>query len=152
MRRLSGVLLAGALMLLPAFPHGHGSVYAQAPQKFTMEGDLAIWNVAVKPDKTAEYEAVMTAVKDALAKSERPDAKQQAAGWKVIKLSTQVQGNVVYTHVIQPVAGADYSVLPVIYEVVKDPTEQKAFYDKYREAFAGNLGVTSGKMVFDFSK
>jgi len=155
MRRLSGVLLAGAIFMLPAISQNLGSANAQqaaAPQKFTMEGDLAIWSVAVKPDKTADYEAVLAAVKDALAKSERPDAKQQAAGWKVIKLAQPANGNVVYTHIITPVPGADYSPLQVIYEVVKDPAAQRALYDKYRDAFAANLGLSSGKVAADFSK
>src|SRR5436853_4593858 len=39
----------------------------------------------IKPDKTADFEAVMAKVKEALQKSEKPDRKQQAAGWKVFK-------------------------------------------------------------------
>src|SRR5207244_3811207 len=39
----------------------------------------------IKPDKTADFEAVMAKVKEALAKSEKPERKQQAAGWKVFK-------------------------------------------------------------------
>ena len=42
MRRLSGVLLAGAILLLPAFSQGDGAVHAQAPQKLTFDGDTAI--------------------------------------------------------------------------------------------------------------
>ena len=39
----------------------------------------------IKPDKTADFEMVMGKVKEALAKSEKPERKQQAAGWKVFK-------------------------------------------------------------------
>ena len=39
----------------------------------------------IKPDKTADFEAVIAKLKEALAKSEKPERKQQAAGWKVFK-------------------------------------------------------------------
>src|SRR6187399_2912082 len=92
MRRLSAVLLAGALLVMPAFSPGHGAVQAQA-QKLTFDGDAVIWLVAVKPDKTADFEAVMTALKDALAKSSNPDAKAQAAGWRVVKSAGKPQAD-----------------------------------------------------------
>jgi hypothetical protein len=139
MRRLSGVLLAGAILLLPAFSQ---HAFAQAaPQKLTFEGDTVIWMMTVKAGKEADFEAVITALKNALQKSENPEAKQQAAGWKVIKgLKPQPDGSVVYTHVIHPVvAGADYGVMANIYAVEKDPATQRALYDKYAGAFDKNL-------------
>ena len=54
MRRLSGLVLAGALVLLPAFSQGHAR--AQEAQKLTFDGDTALWTVAIKPDKTADFE------------------------------------------------------------------------------------------------
>jgi hypothetical protein len=65
MRRLSGVVLAGAILMLPAFSHNAG-VQAQAPQKLTMEGDLALWSVAIRPDKTADFEKIMGKIKERL--------------------------------------------------------------------------------------
>ena len=44
MRRLFGVGLAGAILMLPAFSQ-HAGVLAQAPQKLLMEGDVALWSV-----------------------------------------------------------------------------------------------------------
>ena len=43
MRRLSGVLLACAMLVFPAVSHGHGDLLAQAaaPQKTTFTGDIA---------------------------------------------------------------------------------------------------------------
>lgn len=151
MRRLSGVVLAGVMLLVPAFAP---SALAQAAQqKFTLEGDLALWSVAIKPDKTADYEQVLTKLKDALGKAAAPEAKQQLAGWKVMKAKNPLpDGRIIYTHVINPVAGADYNVLQVIYATVTDPTEQKSVYDLYSGAFGGNLGVNFGTIVADFSK
>jgi hypothetical protein len=153
MRRLSGVLLAGAILMLPALSTSAQAAQQAAPQKFTMEGDLALWSVSIRPDKTADYEQVLNRVKEALAKSEAPEAKQQLAGWRVIKAPKPMpDGNIVYTHVIQPVPGADYNLLQVAYASITDPTEQKALYDLYRGAFVANIGLASGAVVADFSK
>jgi hypothetical protein len=61
-------------------------------------------------------------------------------------------GNIVYTHVITPVSGADYNILQVLYATFKDPAEQKQLYDQYRGAFVGNLGISSGTVAVDLSK
>lgn len=150
MRRLSGLLLAGA-MLVPAFSH---AAFAQAapPPKFTIDGEVAILSVSVSAGKTADYEQVLTKLKEVLNNS-TPEAKQQAAGWKVVKSSTPLpDGNIIYMHIINPVPGADYSVLQSIYAVVKDPMEQKALYDLYVGAGAKNLSLGFGSVVADFSK
>src|SRR5678816_3309262 len=99
MRRLSGVLLAGAMLLLPAL--SQNAFAQQAPQKLTFDGDAVVWMVTVKPDKTADFEAVIAALKDALSKADNPEAKQQAAGWKIVKgAKPQPDGTIVYTHII----------------------------------------------------
>ena len=153
MRRLSGVLLAGAILLLPALSQNALAAQQAAPQKFTMEGDLALWSVSIRPDKTADYEQILSKVKEALTKSQAPEAKQQLAGWRVLKAAKPLpDGNIIYTHVIQPVAGADYNILQVLYATFTDPTEQKTLYDLYRGAFVSNLGISSGTVVADLSK
>jgi hypothetical protein len=151
MRRLSGVLLAGAMLVLPALSH---NAYAQAaPTKFTMDGDLSLWSVAINADKTADYEKILAKVKEVLGKSSAPEAKQQMAGWKVIKMAKPMpDGKIIYTHVITPVPGADYNILQVLYATITDPTEQKTLYDLYRGAFAGNLSLAGGAIVADMSK
>ena len=152
MRRLSGVLLAGAMLMLPAFSQNAG-VQAQAPQKLTMEGDLALWSVAIRPDKTGDFEKIMAKIKDALSKSEAPEAKQQLAGWKVIKNAMpQADGTIVYVHVISVVKDADYSITNLVYEVVTDPMERTDFFNLYKGALNKALFALQGPMVNDFSK
>ena len=152
MRRLSGVLLAGAILMLPAFSQ-NAFAQAAAPQKFTMEGELALWSVAINGDKTADYEKILAKVKEVLAKREAPEAKQQLAGWKVMKMAKPMaDGKVIYTHVITPVPGADYNILQLLYATITDPTEQKTLYDMYRGAFGSNLSLASGAIVADMSK
>jgi len=114
MRRLSGVLLACAMFLIPAFSHGHGDLFAQnAPPKTTFTGDVAILAYAINPDKTADYDKVIAALKDALSKSEAPEAKQQLAGWKVIKNAMpNPDGTIVYIHIIWFAAWIGFRVEP----------------------------------------
>jgi hypothetical protein len=152
MRRLSGFLLAGAMLVLPAFSL---SAFAQAapPPKFTIDGEVAVLMVSVNAAKTADYEQVLNKLKEVLATSEAPEAKQQAAGWKIVKtLKPQPDGTILYLHMINPVAGADYSVLQSIYAVVKDPTEQKALYDLYVGAGSKNLSLLTGNVAVDLGK
>ena len=151
MRRLSGVLLAGAVLILPALSQ---PAFAQAPpQKTTYTGELVLAAYTVNPGKEGDYEKVIAALKDSLTKSSRPEAKQQLAGWKIIKNSAaQPDGSSLWVHVITPVKDADYSITNLVYEVVKDPTEQKAFYDLYRGALKQALFVIQGPVTADFSK
>lgn len=140
MRRLSGLLLAGALMMLPVFSQSHMRAAEQAAQKFTFDGDTALWTVSIKPDKTADFEKLMGRVKEALGKLDR---KAQADGWKVVKSAKAMpDGNIPYVHVITPVVkDADYAIMAILYEANTDPAVQRELYDLYRGAFAANLGA-----------
>ena len=149
MRRLSGVLLAGAILLLPAFSQ---TALAQG-QKTTYTGEVVIAAYIVNAGKEADYEKVMATLKDALAKSSRPEAKQQLAGWKVIKNAmNQPDGSPLYVHIITPVKDADYSIGNIVYEVVKDPAEQTAFFNLYKGALQKPLFLIQGAVNSDFSK
>lgn len=154
MRRLSGMLLTGALILLPALSQDHAARVSAQAQKLSFEGDTALWSVAIKPDKTADFESLMGKVKEALMKSDKPERKQQAAGWKVVKAPKPMpDGNVLYTHVISPVVkDADYTILTLLYESNADPAQQKALYEQYRGAFAATLALAPYTTVLDLSK
>ena len=154
MRRLSVLLVAGAITLLPAFSQGHGTAHAQAAQALTFNGDTAILTVAIKPDKTAAFEGIMAKVREALMKSDKPERKQQAAGWKVVKSPTAMKdGTIMYMHVLSPVVkGADYTILALLYEANTDPAQQKALFEQYRDAFVAVLGGGEFTTVVDLSK
>ena len=141
MRRLSGVLLAGAILLLPAF--SQNALAQNAPPKTTYTGDMVIAAYAVNPGKDADYEKVIATLKDALAKSTKPEAKQQLAGWKVIKNSAaQPDGSSLYLHVISN----------LVYEVVTDPAARTDFFNLYKGALQKPLFLIQGPMTSDFSK
>ena len=83
---------------------------AKSPYVFAADA-AAILNF-VKADKTADFEMIIGKLKDALAKSDKPERKQQAAGWKVFKAAEAGPGgSVIYVSLMDPVVkGADYSV------------------------------------------
>ena len=155
MRRLSGVVLAGAMVILPALSQPAAAQEAApaaqpaAPQKSTLEGDTAIVIYSANPGKDADYEQVIAKLRDALAKSTDPQAKDQLAGWKVIKLAKSLtpDGASTYVHIIDPVVkGADYSIVNIVYAASTDD-EKRAFYDLYKGALKGALSQWSGTMV-----
>ena len=153
MLRLSGFLLVGALIVPGMF--SHGTAFAQqAPQKTTFTGDMVVWAFSVPADKATDYEAVLAKLKEALMKSERPEAKQQLAGWKVMKnAQAQPDGTVVYLHVIDPVVkDADYSIINIVYDAFKDPADRTAFYELYRGALKGALFMIQGPQTANFAK
>lgn len=145
-----GLALAGVPALILAATAT--AAQAQQAQALTFEGDTALLTVAIKPDKTADFEQIMGRLRDALLKSEKPERKQQAAGWKLIKLKQAMpDGTIAYIHQIQPVvAGADYSIMQILYDAF--PDERQALYDLYRGAFAKNLSLVAGSVAVDLSK
>lgn len=164
-RILCGMLVAGALVFGLASLNGHAGAQQttppagqppagqpqagqqQAAPKLTFEGDTALWTVAIKPDKTADFEKIIAKLHEGLAKSDKPERKQQGAGWKVMKLAKPLpDGNVAYVHIINPVVpGADYTVMQALYEMF--PEERLSLYEMYRGAFAANLSLAVGNMV-----
>jgi hypothetical protein len=132
------ILLGGALVALGITTLVAQQGASQEPDKpvLTLSGDAAIITVLIKPDKTADFEFVLSKLKEALQKSEKPERKQQAAGWAVYKASQPVQGNVAYIMRIDPVVkGQEYDISRLIAEVF--PVEVQEIFPKYRDAFAG---------------
>ena len=123
----------------------------QAAPKLTFAGDVALWTVAIKPAKTAAFEQVMSRVREALSKSADAGRQRQAAGWKVMKIDKPLpDGNIAYVHVISPVVpGADYTVMQILYDAF--PDERQALYELYRDAFAANLSLASGRVAVDLA-
>ncbi len=122
-----------------------------AHQKLTFQGDVALLTVAIKPDKTAAFEGIMTRVREALAKSSDPVRQRQAAGWKLMRIEKPMaDGNIAYVHVISPVVpDADYTVMQILYDAF--PDERQALYEAYRGAFAANLSLATGRVAVDLS-
>ena len=122
---------------------------AEAPKSspFMFAGDGAMVLNYIKADKTADFEEVVGKIKEALAKSETPERKAQAAGWKIYKAAEPGPGgSVLYVWIVDPVAkGSEYSVSTILTEGF--PAEAAALYKKLAETYSGqaiiNLTTTA---------
>src|SRR5262245_53481679 len=107
MRRLSGMVLAGAMLMLPAFSltgQAQEAAKPPAPAKTTYDTDVVIVMYAINPGKEADYEQVIGKLREALGKSTAPEAKQQLAGWKVFRSPKPLSADgTTYIHIISPV-------------------------------------------------
>jgi len=130
---------------------GGVSLRAQSPA-FTLDGDIALWTMAIRADKTQDFEQIMAKLREGLSKSATPVRRQQLVGWKVMRVKSPLpDGNVAYVHVINPVvAGADYKIMQILYD--EFPDERQALYDLYRGAFVANLSLAPGTLTLDMKK
>lgn len=119
--------------------------------KLTFNGEIALLTVAIRPDKTADFERILSRLQAALMKSTDPERQKQAAGWKVIKLTTPLpDGNIAYVHVIDPVVpNAGYGVMQILYDAF--PEERQQLYESYRDAFVRNVALAVGSVAVDMS-
>jgi hypothetical protein len=101
---------------------------------FAEETGLVV--VSVKPDRTADYEAVIRALQDALSKATSERFRALAQSWRVFKATEgDAKANAVYVHVIHPVvAGADYRPSLVLDEILGGASPE--MLAKYRDAIA----------------
>lgn len=142
---VSGIVLAGLTLA------GAGVASAQEPAKepakpvLTLEGEAAIVILLIKPDKTADFEAVIAKYREAFAKSDNPKRKEQLAGLTFLKSPTAMGGNTAYIFRVDPViAGEEYDITRVIYEVF--PSEATDMFQKYKDAFAGRQIIPLNKL------
>src|SRR4051812_243628 len=157
LRRIVFGLLAGTLSAATVSAQGAPAQQppaqaAAAPTTRTFANDGGMVLNFIKPDKTADFEAVVTKLKEALQKSEKPERKQQAASWKVFKSPDPAAGgNVLYVFIIDPsVKGADYTVSNILAEAF--PTEVQALYKQYAEAYASGQNFVNLSLVADLGK
>jgi hypothetical protein len=118
----------------------------------TFPGDGGMILNFIKPDKTADFEAVMAKLKEALQKSEKPERKQQAAGWKIFKSPDPAGANALYVMIIDPaVKGADYSVANILAEAFP-PEVVNELYKQYAGAYAQGQNIVNLNMLLDLGK
>ncbi len=107
----------------------------------------------IKPDKTADFEAVVAKLKEALQNSSNAQRKQQAASWKVYKSPDPgPAGSVLYVYIVDPVIkGADYAVTTILAEAFS-AEELPALYKRYTEAYATGQNIVNLNLVSDLGK
>ncbi len=138
---VSGIALAGLTLAVA------GVAEAQEPTKpvLTLEGESAVLIVLIKPDKAADFETVVAKYKEAFAKNDKAERKQQLAGLKFFKSPTAMGGNTAYIIVADPVVkDQEYDITRIIHEVF--PSEATDMFNKYKEAFAGRQIIPLNKL------
>ena len=138
---VSGIALAGLTLAVA------GVAEAQEPAKpvLTLEGESAVMIVLIKPDKAADFETVVAKYKEAFAKNDKAERKQQLAGLKFFKSPTAMGGNTAYIIVADPVVkDQEYDITRIIHEVF--PSEATDMFNKYKEAFAGRQIIPLNKL------
>ena len=146
MFRIALGLVVGTLSAAPVFAQAAPAQQAPtqqppaqqaqaAPTARTFGSDAGMVLNFIKPDKTADFEAVVAKLKEALAKSEKAERKAQAAGWKVFKATEPGPGGaVIYVFVMDPVAkGAEYKVGDILVEGFG--AEGQTLYKTYSDAY-----------------
>jgi hypothetical protein len=127
---MMGMDTRAASPLLPS----HGAQTAPSPSKdYVFSTGAGMLFFYVKPDKSTEFEAVVTRLSEALDKTADPVRKQQAAGWRILKSVELQTDSPVYVFVFDPaVVGADYDPVKVLSDGA--PADLQALYAQLKDA------------------
>jgi len=141
----------------PGAPGAAGAAQATPPpppavpasRKFTSDAGVII-NV-IKPEKTADFEAVMLKVREALAKSDNPKRKQMALTWRVFKgLESGPGGNFVYIFWFDPpVKDEDYQITTILGEAFPDQLQD--LWAKFTQSFVSGQTMLNLQQVVNMS-
>ena len=138
-RRVVAVSALGMLLAIGSVGHAQTPAAPAAPdQRFIGSGERGMIIIFVKPDKTADFEAVMAKLKEAIATPDKPDDpaatpeaakaaaelkarkakwRKQAEGWSVLKVAEPMGANATYVWSLNPaVDGGDYNPTPILYD------------------------------------
>ena len=147
---LTGTAWAQLPAPAPATPMAQAAA-APVPRVFGSNTGLVL--NFIKPDKTADFEAVVERLKEALETSPNPQRQLQAASWRVFKAQDPaVGGAALYVYVVDPaVKGADYSVTTILSEAFSSD-QLRALYKQYSEAYATGQNFVNLSLVSDLGK
>lgn len=115
------------------------------PARAEFSTEVGLLLVLVKADRTADYEAAMQALQDALASSTDPARAQVARGWRVYRAAeADAKGNAVYVHALTPaVPGVDYRPSLLLDELLADaPADLLTRYTESLAAPPTRLSLT----------
>jgi hypothetical protein len=106
---------------------------ASGVQDYVFPTSAGVLFFYVKPDHTADFEAVVTRLSVALDNAPDGLLKQQAAGWHMLRSVETVNNAAVYVFMFDPaVASANYDPIKVIAAVL--PAEQATLYTKLKDS------------------
>ena len=113
---------------------------AAQPDPMKFAASTAIILNEVRPDKAADFEAVWTEIKAALAASDKPEMQRQAAGLKMYKLGTELPAgsNAIYIFSLDPVAsGQTCDPVKILFESgLFERPQADELYARLKDAYA----------------
>ena len=126
-----------------------------APDALVFTADRMLVSVRVAEPFATDFEVTMGKVKEVLARSDKPERKQQAAQWKLLKVGTPQDGIVTYFFLLERVVkGATYDPFKILSEGLS-PEEVGALFQKVGPGLKGvsaapldlvvNMGGASGR-------
>ena len=106
---------------------------ATAAQAYTFATGAGLLFFYVRPDRTAEFEAVVARLSESLDGAQDATRRQQAASWRMFRSAESVKESAIYVFSFDPaVPGADYDPVKLLAEAV--PAEAQALYEKLKAA------------------
>jgi hypothetical protein len=145
-------LSRAALAQQPALPPPMPQAVVAPPSRVFGSNTGLVLNF-IKPDKTADFEAVVAKLKDALVKSANPVRQQQAGSWRVYKSAEPAAGGaVLYVYIVDPaVKDADYSVTTILAEAFSGD-DLKVLLKQYTEAYMSGQNFVNLSLISDLAK
>ena len=134
--RLGVLVFALALVLGAAGVASAQEQAAPAKKDLAFQNDAAVIIFYIKPDKTADFEELMTKLKDGMAKMEAPEVKQQMASMKLFKTAVPAGAPyATYFLIADPVVkNTEYWVMSLLYKAY--PNDTQALFAKWQDVKA----------------
>jgi hypothetical protein len=133
----------------PAQPAGQAAAPAQpAAPKVAFTTPAGVLLVQIKPDKTADFEELVTKLKAGIGKTTDETIKKQGAGLKVFKATEPFNNNTLYLVMFDPaVPASEYDMFTMLSKTMT-PEEQRApevaaMWKRFADAFGAGLGKLS---------
>ena len=132
-------------LLTTTFPYSPNAYAAPATRMFN--GDAGLILNFVKPDKTADFEATVAKLNEALKTSTKPERQAQAKSWKIFRAAEPgADGSVLYVFMIDPaVKDADYTVSSILAEAFPDQVQE--IYKQFAGAYASGQNFVNLTLV-----
>lgn len=144
------IVLMMAALAVPAVAAAQDPAAAPPaqPDQYVFNHDSLMMGFTIAEGGTAEFEAFVARVREALQKSSKPDRPRQAESFKLVKLETPPQGgNVTYLLVLEKVVkGATYDLFKILSEEIP-PAEVQEIYKKVSPHIKGGISFTPIRIV-----
>lgn len=143
----AGLLILSSSSLGPANVTPHSAPQTAVPPERVFASDAGLVLNFIKPDKTADFEAVIAKLRRALQHTDNPDRVRQARGWKVFRAAEPAaDGAVLYVFVIDPaVKGMDYTVSSILAGAF--PEEVQPLYKQFAESYSTGQNIVNLTLV-----